>query len=219
MSKGRLFVCLSGKTGSGKSNVAEILQNDFDFHIVRITDIIVDICHLIFHTPSLSVLDENPDAWNEPWKPEWNAVDLPSSHEFRLTIGERPLKARELIQRFGFAVRKQFPDAWLLPLFHNLANVGFYKTFERIVIPDVRLCHEVSRLRQLPTYEIWRIENPLLVSLDNDATETELDKLGHWDAVITNPGNDYELSVLVKNAWERMCSRMGIDLQTDTTKT
>lgn len=114
-----------------------------------------------------------------------DAIKIEYGKKNNLTFDEieknKHLYRKDLIE-LGDWGRDQNPDYWL----NNLSNM------EHIIVPDVRVVHEVEFFKKRGAYLIRvnssvenRKKRGILVASD-DNTETALDNYNNWDIVIEN---------------------------------
>lgn len=131
------------------------------------------------------------------------------------------LTKREILQRFGNALRKEIsPNIWvdaLLKQYDNECNqyveYGTTQNGDRIpigmnylvplwVIPDVRYENEANALKKKNTILI-RVENPNIKKMDH-ISETDLDNYDKFDYVINNNGTLLDLYKQVEDIMKKI---------------
>ena len=99
------------------------------------------------------------------------------------------MTARELLQKFGTAIREGVDsDFWVKLLLNNSKN-------EDIIIADVRFPNEVKTIKEAGGI-IVRIERKN-IETSSHISETALDNYKDWDMTIIN---DYDLDSLRRSA-------------------
>ena len=171
-----MIIGLSGKKGSGKTTVANMLLEYFPNHeIVGFADKLKQVLSLLTGMPGLSLTHQSVKQM--PLPKEWQS-DLPGDLTYR--------KALQFIGTELF--RNQFhPDTWVNALFAD------YKSHKNWIVHDVRFPNEMARIKANNGIMVRIIRNG--VEEDSHESETALDR-AQFDFVIEN---HYDLEHL---GWE-----------------
>ena len=169
-----MIIGLSGYAQSGKDTVAEILVEEYGYTRVAFADIIKQAVYLLDPIVNVSgmrlryFVDQN--GWDE-------AKHLP--------------EVRRLLQVMGSEVGRDLidPSVWVEPTMSGLNKN------DKVVITDVRFPNEYEAIRWA-FGEIWRIERPGCLPVNNHYSEIALD---HWkfDRVIENSGGIPDLVLAI----------------------
>ena len=127
--------------------------------------------------------------------PSFNVQQLIKSPDLHTQSGKKyyiewlGMTARELLQKFGTAIREGVDsDFWVKLLLNNSKN-------EDIIIADVRFPNEVKTIKEAGGI-IVRIERKN-IETSSHISETALDNYKDWDMTIIN---DYDLDSLKRSA-------------------
>ena len=179
-----MIIGLSGKAGSGKDTVANILVEEFGYKRVAFGDKIKEC--LLALDPIVT--------WNYY---ESGYEDSTRLSELVAEVGwdktKQDPEVRRLLQRMGTEVGREILGEWVW--------IGAaYRNFSvknKVVITDVRFENEAGTIRVFHG-EVWRIERDI-PAINNHASETELDGW-EFDRVIQNDGTLEELAIRVREA-------------------
>jgi hypothetical protein len=161
------IIGISGKMGSGKDTLAKYI-NDIDpsFKIKHFADPLKECVQQLIKSPDLHTQS------GKKYYIEW--------------LG---MTARELLQKFGTAIREGVDsDFWVKLLLNNSKN-------EDIIIADVRFPNEVKAIKEAGGI-IVRIERKN-IETNSHISETALDNYKDWNMTIIN---DYDLNSLKRSA-------------------
>ena len=122
------------------------------------------------------------------------------------------VSGREFLQRYGTeAHREMFGNHfWLDQVIPNVNNpreryIGFDRTCDVLVIPDVRYQNEVQRVSDA-NGQLWKINRNVKGHTTGHASEGEL--TARWDRVIDNNGTKDDLRSDVKNAFNKIANQI-----------
>ena len=178
-----MIIGISGKAGSGKDTVAEMLQDcsSGKFKSIAFADKLREICSLLTGIPVRK--------WSE--------------REFK----DRPntllkMTGREYLVKVGMGLRKVNPKIFLEALENNLEG-GAIETApgaQDYLITDTRMRNEADFIRQELKGYVIRVNRPGL-STGESATETDLDHYPHFHLMIENDGTLHDLRRKVESAY------------------
>lgn len=124
-------------------------------------------------------------------KSMFNIHDV-ESQEGKDTVHELTgLTHRELLQRTGDAMRREFGD----DIFAKLLNIELLcerMRTDKLVIADLRTISEAKYLKQYEDAYLVKIVRTT-GSTESHATEHELNEFDGWDAVVDNNGTEVQL--------------------------
>jgi len=136
------------------------------------------------------------------------AIKLEFGEEKNLSLREiernKPLYRSDLIE-LGNKRRSQDQNYWI----NKVLELD-----ENIIVPDVRLKHELEKFRKLGAVTVRvdsdREERNLRGKLvrEDDATETELDNIKNWDYIIKNNGTVPELQEQLQKVAESISEEL-----------
>lgn len=166
-----MIIGLTGKKQSGKSTIAELLVDSFDFECIAFADTLRDICGALY--PEI-------DFWDDTLK------ESPQ--------GKLQLTPRHILQKVGTDIfRKHFhEDIWVDIVRYKLDN--WLEEGQDVVIPDVRFDNEARMIKEYNGY-IWKVERISLESIDNHISEQGISLPP--DCVIVNNGTIDDLYSLI----------------------
>ena len=162
------IILLSGPKRSGKDTFANYLQQNYDYHHLKITSKLKDCIKNLF-----DLEEEHFEQKKEELIPNWNTTP----RRLMQFIGTDMFqyKIQEIIPEIGrnFWIKSLFNEE----LIYNLINNENYK----IVISDLRFLHEYNEIEKLNIpYIHIRINNPNLDYItDSHVSETELYELSY----------------------------------------
>jgi len=188
-----MIVGIGGRKRSGKDEVAAVLERRYGFGRFAFSDALIDVCHILFGTPTREERAARPDL---------------GTALFRLPAGPRGgscpmMSARAIWQWFGTEVmRARWPDIWILALRRGIAGAFWMtpreisrSTSHHVVVTGVRFENEAAWIKSVGGL-LWRVDRPGLPD-DAHASEHGLSDWTDWDEVIQNDGTLSELEALV----------------------
>lgn len=171
--KRQLIIGISGKKGSGKTTVCNIIKARYpDFVVYNWADPLKPAVKILFNWEHLDLVD-GPD---------------------KETVDERwGVSPRAVLQHLGTDYLRTVycDDFFVRNLKHRLAG----SRPDRILIGDVRFPNEIDFIKSQGV--VWRIERPGQVYTDQHASETALDGYTDWDRLFVNDGSLEELKATV----------------------
>jgi hypothetical protein len=152
------LIGVSGKAGSGKDSIGEILALRYGFDCISFAGPLKAVVGSIFSLDT-EQLYNNKEAVDVRWG----------------------LSPRQILQAVGLKMREIHPDVWL-----RLAEAKIRKAKLGAVVTDVRFLNEVQLVKRLGG-EVWRVRRPKEGSASGSKhiSETELD-LVQFDVTIDN---------------------------------
>jgi hypothetical protein len=193
-----MIIGIAGYKRSGKSTVAEILTDDYDFQIIALADKL-----------RAMLLGGNP--WVTP---TLRLKDIIREYGWELAKDTFP-EVRRLMQDFATeGVRDNLGqdtwlDAWQRSLPRDTVTersfdgelVNETHRFGHAAAPDVRFANEIERIRAIGGV-IWKVTRPGFATVDKHRSETE--SLGLVpDVLINNNGTVADLRRTVHDAMTR----------------
>jgi hypothetical protein len=161
----KLVIGLMGVKESGKSTVAEILAEDFDFAILepgmQVMELLLDI-----------------DPYITAGGPYYSRVSTIYAEEGYLGFKRRP-EGRRLLQELGTRIRHRDPYFWV-----NLQLQAIQNTDGNIVSTAVRFPNEARMIRGYEG-QIWLVSNPKVEDTQDHESEAAWRTL-RWDHEIVN---------------------------------
>lgn len=179
------IIGLSSRKRSGKDSIGQYLEREHGYTIDYFAKPLKEAVRNIFHWSKAHT--DGPVDKGEPDLKE--AID-----EF---WGKSP---RLVMQLFGTEVGRQIDvEVWVKSLQLRVQQ-GLASGHVKYVVTDVRFPNERDMIRRLGGV-VWRVERPSLgASGDLHPSETALDNLTDWDAVIVNDGSFEDLYLKVQEA-------------------
>lgn len=173
MKKRQLIIGVSGKKGSGKTTICNLIKERYpDFQVYN---------------------------WADPLKPavkslfNWEHLDLVDGPD-KETVDERwGVSPRTVLQHLGTDYLRAVycDDFFVRNLKHRLA----VSRPDRILIGDVRFPNEIDFIKSEGV--VWRTERPGQVYSDQHPSEIALDNYTEWDHLFINDGSLEDLRAKV----------------------
>ncbi len=143
-----MIVGITGLIGSGKSTVADILVDEFNFKKASFADSLKDAVSTIFSWDRALLEGDTKESreWRETVDQWWaEKLDMPG------------LTPRKVLQLWGTEVARNgfHNDIWVLSLMNKLKD-----TDENIVITDCRFKNEIETIRKLNGKAIRVVRGP-----------------------------------------------------------
>lgn len=151
-----VVIGISGKKGSGKDTIADILVKEHNFYKFSFADHVKEVCKVLFNF----------------------SHDQMYNHTLKDIIDEKiGISPREAMQKIGTEfgqcdIHKYFPNlrcdhkTFWLDSFDKIYNRGLDKP-QNIVISDVRFPHEISYLRKYGCI-FWNVQRNIQEDSKND---------------------------------------------------
>lgn len=149
-----MIIGLIGKMRSGKSTVKDILVSKYDYKSVAFGDMLKLTLSLIYNVP----------------------IQTFYSNEGKKKIVHKNMTARELMQKFGDAVRSIDWDSWNIPVENFIMSEPLK---DHIVIDDVRFKSEANMIHKHGGI-LWKVIRDLVPLKYDEAkhiSETEQDEI------------------------------------------
>lgn len=188
-----MIIAITGKKGSGKDTLADIMVNDYQFVKYRFADDIKLIAKILFDFDDEQLYGNKKDKLDKNWN----------------------IYPREFYQKFGTDYIQQIFPKHFPNLFNNIEKREFWlKKFKIwyqkklnenkvffVVISDLRFIHEYNFLKEMNAY-IIKIERDNISNTNNinHISETELDNFtdDKFNYIIKNNSSIYNLKNIVK---------------------
>ena len=159
-----MIIGLSGKMGSGKTTIANFLNDKLEGSVILpFAEPLKDVSLKLFGA-SRTQLDGTQDQKN--------------------TVTECGMTARELMQTVGMTMRGIWPHCWVHAWVKEVEAVRAEHGAVPIIVPDVRFANEVGAIIGLDGLVFRLTRNPY--PGNHHASETELDRHTGWSGVIDN---------------------------------
>ncbi len=167
-----LLIGLSGKSGSGKSTVAEYLREQHQYHQFALATALKDVVGTAFAMTE----DHLHGPLKEEVDPRWG------------------VSPRYLLQWLGTEIlRRRWPDIWIRHLRQDIMDFLSTNGQKNIVVADVRFRDEAEALKAMGAV-LWRLERPghagARNGIEGHVSECDLDDYRGWDAVIAAPSKE-----------------------------
>lgn len=189
-----MIIAISGKIGSGKSTVAEMLKEEVERRTERKVDIKGFSTALKQYVGSKFKVD--------PAKFE----DQHFKNQINPQTGE---SWGTTLQKTGMEKREEDEDFWVKRLFKS------YNPEKDIwIIPDLRFRNEVNACVEKPAYFLIRVDGDpagIRAASKRDLShrsETDLDMYTGWDLFLSNTKSVNELKEMVKLAAMQICQNL-----------
>ena len=213
-----MIISISGKIGSGKDTVAEIIKSTtpyYDWKIKKFAGKLKEVASLITGIPMEAFEDQEFKKTN--LGPEWNR----NTTEFIETgviqyHRDVPMTVRELLQYLGTeAMRNHLhQNVWVNALLSDykaavpedsqlLSAVESYMTYPNWIITDTRFPNELEAVRKYDAITIKVVRDSGNNVGTGHASETALDHITDWDYVIINDGTIEDLRRKVLDILEK----------------
>jgi len=169
-----MIIGLSGYARSGKDTVAKFLVDEYGFERIAFADPIRNILYAM-----------NPLLGGDRLAP---MVD-----EYGWDIAKSNPEVRGLLQSLGYAARNHLDkDIWIVTALQKMLEAG-----KHYVVTDVRFLNEADVLKNELDAQLWRVERPDVVAVNDHISEWELNGY-NFDRVLNNDGNVEELKFMIK---------------------
>ena len=178
-----LLIGLSGKSGSGKSTVADYLVTKHGYHAFAFADALKEMVGVAFNFNH----EQLYGAMKQTVDPRWG------------------VSPRWCLQWLGTEVmRSKFPDIWIRNLSQEIHNFIYFNGAQQIVVSDVRFKDEAYALKDMGA-ELWRLERNSddAQGIPGHISENDLDDYGKtvgWDLVILNNSSLDQLFAMLDQA-------------------
>jgi len=143
-----MIIGINGPIGSGKNEVAKILEKNWGFKAVGFADKLKQSFAALFDIDpkELEIIKNDPEArvslaWSN------RIEDIEGIAEFR---SEKSITGREALKRYGTECHRNvfWHDFWIDALFHDyLTDEG--DIFDNLAIYDARFNNELEKIREL----------------------------------------------------------------------
>jgi hypothetical protein len=172
------LVGLNGYAQSGKDTVAEFLVSDFGYRRIAFADRIKDFVSAVF-----------PDIADQVDKVGWDAA-------------KEQMEVRLALQTVGRAARAHIrPDVWILSVLGDISS----DDADRVVVSDVRFINEADALVTRGGVML-RVERPGVGPVNDDESETGLDRYTDFFSVINNDHDLPHLHHQVRETLDLWCA-------------
>jgi hypothetical protein len=122
------------------------------------------------------------------------------------------VSGRKFLQKYGTEAHREMfgSDFWLDQVIPNVNNpreryIGFDRTCDVLIIPDVRYQNEVQRVCNAGG-QLWKINRNVEGHTTGHASEGKL--VANWDRVIDNNATKDDLRSDVKNAFNKIANQI-----------
>lgn len=165
---------ISGKRESGKTSLANFLEQDHGFTRVSLANPLKEMCRDLYN-----LTDEQLYGTEK---------EVPT--KYKRTDGS-PLTARDILIREGCLKRSIDPLFWCKKLHDQIRFLATDKTRSLFVIDDIRFLNEIKYLKGIGTkfVRLERRQSAIGKAALDDLSETELDTYDEWDAVLLEDFN------------------------------
>lgn len=200
-----MIIAISGKKGSGKDTVGKIIQHiqpEYDWQIKKYAGKLKEVAGLILGIAPHNFEDEG--FKNSYLSLEWNYTqDYFNQFGVKVGIGEHQMTIRTFLQRLGTeGGRAVHPEIWINALYADYQCIPADRApngwdCPNWLITDCRFPNEFKAAKDKGGFAI-RIERDDILRLgkedtDKHPSETALDNVSDWDAIIYNNGTQEEL--------------------------
>ena len=187
-----MIIGISGKIGSGKDTVAEILQSlEPSFQNKKYAGKLKQVAGLLLGVDPAKF--EDREYKESTLGPEWGWETLGPNRE----TGRFDYTVRKFLQVLGTEAMRDnlHTDVWLNALFAD------YTEDQNWIITDVRFQNEADRIKEMGGLLI-RINRDTGVDSGSHPSETALDDYNGFDIHIDNNGSIDNLESHIKTMWE-----------------
>lgn len=200
-----MIIAISGKKGVGKDTIGKLIQEmqpEKSWQIKKYAGKLKEVAGLILGVDPIKFEDE--DFKNCVLGPEWNYIS-PYFNQFGVKMGEaeHEMTVRQFLQKLGTeGGRAVHPEIWINSLYADYKCIPADRApngwdCPNWLITDCRFPNELEAVRRKGGFAI-RIERDDMLRLgkedvDKHPSETALDNVSDWDAVIYNNGTQEEL--------------------------
>lgn len=185
-----MIIGITGKKGSGKNAIANILESEHGFLVRALADPIKWAISEIFGW-SLIAMDDR--KFKEEIDPEFGVSPRQVMQDMGTEWGQFHLC--EMFPEFAKVTGR---NLWVKRLLQDYYEDYYEEDY--LAVPDVRYLHEVEALREYGAY-IIKVIDPRIESTDTHLSETELDQIKP-DVTIYNSGTLDDLRKQVLLAYE-----------------
>jgi hypothetical protein len=134
-----MLIALTGKAGSGKSTVADILEKEYNFVQIALADPLKDAVSYLF-----GLTDEQ--KWDRELK--------------ETIVSHWGLSPRQMFQQFGDAMKEKFGEDFFVKIWDRYCE---HWNHRNVVVPDCRFDVEAERFRELNGYIVEVVRGTGLV--------------------------------------------------------
>lgn len=134
-----MLIALTGKAGSGKSTVADILEKEYNFVQIALADPLKDAVSYLF-----GLTDE------QKWDRELKELATP----------RWLLSPRQMFQQFGDAMKEKFGEDFFVKIWDMYYEHWYHRN---VVVPDCRFDVEAERFMELNGYIVEVVRGTGLV--------------------------------------------------------
>lgn len=208
-----MIISISGKIGSGKDTVAEIIKQitpQYKWEVKKFAGKLKEVATLITGIPMDKWEDQEFKKTN--LSSEWNRP-IYFGGEF---INDEPMTVRDLLQLLGTEAMRNglHTNTWVNALFSDYlaqtVTVGEneFKFSEQDEVPnwiitDTRFPNEVAAVKRRKGLLIKVVRDSGNKVGTTHSSETALDKFNEWDYIIDNTGSKEELKQKVFDILEK----------------
>lgn len=183
-----MLIGVHGKIHHGKDEIAKYLVSNYGYRILRMSD---EIKEEVLKNLRLTLIA----IWETKYSATFSLLEKDDQDAAlrRLVYVSKPKIVRELLQEYGTEVRRgDDPDYWVkawsrraLHFKDNADLIQFART--GMVVPDIRYPNEYDTILRYGGKN-WKVVRPGMPE-NNHLSETAMDHVSRWDAVIVNDGS------------------------------
>jgi hypothetical protein len=188
------LIGITGKAGTGKSEVANMFAELFDYHIIAFADPIKEIARKVFEFSPVQLYGPS-DLRNKPDKryerPVKRLVCNEYHHHTAACMEPEYLTPRHVLLSLGDWGRNCFKDIWVVRTFRAVRELEEFGV-PGVVIPDVRMENEWRAIRKHngKLVLVRRGSTTLKGEQARHETETTMpEDEGFYDYVLDNSGD------------------------------